>query len=330
MSSKKQMSDDMRKKIVLKYETGKTAHEIAVELEINKKTVETVLMVFKKTGRINSIKKRAPKQKKITTNIKEYIKRLIEDDCSITLMKIKEKIRNNMNVLVSKSTIAKEIANFNYSIKKVVLVPYMRNVPDNIQSRYEYAINYLSLDENKVIFLDEFGVSCSMRVRHGRSPVGTPPKKTICSIRSKNYSVAAAITKKGLFGFKILNHAFNGELFHLFFTELIEKIKNEKMTGFTLIMDNCVIHKMPGVKKKALEENLNLLFLPPYSPQLNAIEEFFSKWKHNIKSRNSNTSEELQTAIHCGYLNINANDCDGYFRNVRKFALKAIKKENLE
>ena len=93
-------------------------------------------------------------------------------------------------------------------------------------------------------------------------------------------------------------------------------------------MDNCSIHKVTGIQEIIEQGGHELLLLPPYSPQLNAIEEFFSKWKGNIKARNSNTTQELENAILDGCSAVSVADCNGFFRDVRRYALKAIRRED--
>ena len=68
-------------------------------------------------------------------------------------------------------------------------------------------------------------------------------------------------------------------------------------------------------------------FLPAYSPQLNPIEEAFSKWKHIIKGRNSRTINELLDNINSASLEISSNDCKAFFSHVRCFALQGVKRE---
>jgi hypothetical protein len=79
---------------------------------------------------------------------------------------------NEREVTVSISTIRRELIGFNYSLKRVEIIPQARNTELNINIRYEYANFYLSLNENIVVFLDEFGISCSSRVDNGRSEIG--------------------------------------------------------------------------------------------------------------------------------------------------------------
>ena len=80
------------------------------------------------------------------------------------------------------------------------------------------------LNEESVVFLDEFGVSSSLRVRYGRSEIGSPATKIVRSIRSKNYSVSAAIVKSRLLFHQTSKTAFNGNLYRDFIIELMKKM----------------------------------------------------------------------------------------------------------
>ena len=93
-------------------------------------------------------------------------------------------------------------------------------------------------------------------------------------------------------------------------------------------MDSCSIHKGDDIRNLIQSTGFSLLFTPPYSPQLNAIEEGFSKWKNIIKPENPNTDESLLTSIANGMNGISMNDCLGFFNHVREWAVKGIKREN--
>jgi len=181
------------------------------------------------------------------------------------------------------------------------------------------------LNEESVVFLDEFGVSCSSRVRYVRSEISSPARKIVRSIRSKNYLMSAVIVKSRQLQKQRLTATY---IYRDFIIELIEKMNELLMTNYMLIMDNCTIHKVLGIRDVIEKNGHNLMFLPPYSSQLNAIEEYFSKWKGNVNSANSNTIAELKQAIWNGGSSITEKDCEGFFKDVRKYAVKAIRREN--
>jgi len=325
---KKQMTDETRGKIVGKYESGKPPCVISDELDIKYETVRSVLRIYKQNGRVNAIVKRASKARKITPEIESLIKTKISEDCSVTLKSLKDSVSREKDLAISTSSICRSIKNFNYSLKRVTLVPEVRNCKRVVDQRYDYSNSYLLLNEEKVVFLDEFGVSCSSRQSYGRSEIGSLARKIVRSIRSKNYSVSAAIVKSGLLFHQSLSTSFNGNLYLEFIRKVMTKMHDLHMQNYTLIMDNCTIHKVVGIREIIEQYGHNLLFLPPYSPQLNVIEEVFSKWKAHVKSANSNTTAELEKAILTGSSIITEKDCEGFFNHVRRYALKGIRRDD--
>jgi len=321
------MSAETRKSIVNRFESGKSPKEIATALEIKYEAVRSVLRTYKKSGRIEAIKRRTPKIKKITPEIENFVKSKIEADVSVTLKSLRQCIMDEKDVVVSLPTIERSLQNLNYSFKRVTFIPEARNNLKNIENRFAYANNYLLLDEEKTIFVDEMGVSCSLRLNYGRSPVGTPARKVVRSIRSRNHSICAAISKSGIILHKTLNRACNGDVFVEYLVELLKRMRELNLANFTIIMDNVAFHKVSEVGRLIEEYGHNILYLSPYSPQLNPIEEFFGKWKHYVRSANSNTVGELEIAIMAGCSSITSSDCLGFYSDVRRWALKAVRRE---
>lgn len=326
--SKKQISDSTRIQICSKYTNGKSIAVIAAEVDIQYKAVANIIRTYKLTGRMISKKNRKSKPKKINTDIKTFIDQLIFDDVSVTLKMMKQKINERFNVSVSKSSIQRTLATFNYSFKRVVCVPQARNTRRNIECRYLYAQDMILTDENKIIYIDEFGISCSSRKSYGRSLIGTSPIKTVAAVRSRNFSTCAAMIKNRLLYFKTIDCAYNTEKYGEFLRDLLVTLNNLNMFNCILIMDNCPIHKAASLREMVEANGHTIKFLPPYSPQLNPIEEVFSKWKNDIKSRNCLTTEELYTAILSSSYNLTPQDCNNYYAHVRLFIAKALRKED--
>lgn len=325
---KRQTTDEIRHLIILKYEAGKSIKDISLELNIKYCTAGSIIRRYKKTNLISVCKNRCPKQKKVTTEAKHLILRKLDEDASITLRKLKESLENELNICVSLPTIERELNILHYSFKRLQLVPEARNTEANIQKRFEYANLFLSLNEQSVIFMDEMGVNCSLRMGYGRSVVGTPARKNVRALRSRNYSVSAAINRDGVLFFKTINQPYNGERYELFLNELFEILRSRGIKNANIVLDNCSIHKVKAVMETIKQHGHHVLFLPPYSPQLNPIEELFSKWKNGIKSANVQNIDELYSAISRSHEEITVEDCAGYFSHMREYALKAIRKED--
>lgn len=149
---KKQLSNRERELICSKYDAGKTLKTISSELDVNYKTVFSVVKVYKASGRINSLPVRGHKTPILNQEHVDFIKNEIETDCSITLGLLKNDLALEKNIIASKSTIYRSIKAFNFSLKRVSIVPESRNTASCIASRFEFANYYLSLNEEDIIF----------------------------------------------------------------------------------------------------------------------------------------------------------------------------------
>jgi len=96
-----------------------------------------------------------------------YIRNLIEENCSITLNKMKIKILEEKGMPLSVVIIHRAIADFEYSFKRVVLIPEACNKEINIKRRFEYTRDIMTRKIDDLIFVDEMSVNCSMQQRYG-------------------------------------------------------------------------------------------------------------------------------------------------------------------
>jgi transposase len=74
-----------------------------------------------------------------------------------------------------------------------------------------------------------------------------------------------------------------------FLTNLMTKLSVDKLYNRCFVLDNVPFHRMTVINELIESHGHRVLFLPPYSPQLNPIEEVFSKWKGIVKDSNSDS-----------------------------------------
>ncbi|KII68698.1 hypothetical protein RF11_01057 [Thelohanellus kitauei] len=166
------------------------------------------------------------------------------------------------------------------------LVPIFQNTGETIQKRYDYAISFfevyldfitmpLHMSED-VIYIDETGFNLHLRRKFGRSLNGKRVAITVSSSKGVNIRVCAAMHNGELVNFRSRIGAYNSNEFIQFLTQLFERIGTGKKH---LLMDNVRFHNTENVTNGAESRGHDIIFLPPYSPQLNPIELVFSKWK---------------------------------------------------
>lgn len=90
----------------------------------------------------------------------------------------------------------------------------------------------------------------------------------------------------------------------------------ELKSGDTVVMDNLSSHKSKAVADSIEATGARLLYLPPYSPDLNPIEKMWSKVKAYLRAEAKRTTRTLTTAIGKALKTITADDCQGFFQSV--------------
>ncbi len=84
--------------------------------------------------------------------------------------------------------------------------------------------------------------------------------------------------------------------------------------GHVVVMDNLSAHKVDGVRQRIEACGASLLYLPPYSPDLNPIERAWSKLKQALRATQARTVDHLHTAVADVLPTLSANDAIAWFR----------------
>ena len=127
-----------------------------------------------------------------------------------------------------------------------------------------------------------------------------------------------------------MDRPYNSEHFGLFIDQLLDHFQLNEINEATLIMDNVGFHHNNNIINTVRNKGHKIIFLPPYSPFLNPIEEVFSKWKCLVRAANCMNEDDLYNKIHTASELITASDVQGYFRHMQSFIPRCIRKENIE
>jgi hypothetical protein len=188
-----------------------------------------------------------------------------------------------------------------YSYKKNSTFKQKGNTFKNKEYRQKFVQwNLKLLEMNKeFIFIDECGFNLEDHKTYGWNAIGKP-LPTRQSIKSMNYTLIGAMTKEGLLGYLILQGGSISQIFVGFFCYLINhlaQINNQKMLhDYVFVIDNAKSHLR--YFSEYIRPGINLLWTPPYTPQLNPIEIIWGLWKKMVYSSESwRTQEDLIFAI---------------------------------
>ena len=327
------VTNEMRKVIVESYTNGYGVKQISSMLNLKYTTVYAIISIFQKEDRIVQKVKGGQRKKRLNEMHINAIKGWIDNDCGITLKCMKNKLFEEFCVTVCEKTVDNCISSFSYTLKRITLIPERRNNEKSIVARYEYALQFFeilsSINEDHIFFIDEVGFNVSMRYKKGRSLVNTPAVQIVPGLKSRNISVCCAMTRNGITFFNRQTKAFQSLTFGNFVDDLFIKIKELNIIKAVVVMDNVPFHKHQSIKAKFAQSGHILLFLPPYSPFLNPIENMFAKWKTLIRGSKPTSEQHLFELIDSCSHEISSENCSGFFRNVFTFLPKCLNKEEI-
>lgn len=319
---RQRVSDEDRKRIVEKRLDGKSVFDIHTMLDIKYQTVNTIVKRFEKTGLVLPSKRGGDRRSKLPLDIKTLLLRRVDEECTLTLPNLKSWLAKEHNVDVSTSTIGRTLKQFHYTLKRVTHVPERRYCPEAVETRKAYACEFGNLEVNNndknLIFIDEVGFSVSTRPKRGRSRRGHSAYLSVPAARSRNISVVAAMNKYGMIFHKIHEKAVNGEDFKEALKEMHDACLSIGVESPVFIMDNARIHHYKGLDADPEVSQMVKVFLPPYSPFLNPIENVFSVWKNLVIRSNAENERHLRSLIRSKFNEITRDQCEAFYGKMKR------------
>ncbi len=162
------------------------------------------------------------------------------------------------------------------------------------------------------MFLDESGFSLALSVLYGWGKKGEPLVEAVPARRGKNLSVLGAFDIEGMLATTSKPGAMKRLDFERFLhTDLLPLL----LPGSVLVLDNASIHKGGRIEHLVATAGCRVLYLPPYSPDLNPIEKCWSKIKTHLRKAKARTRAELEKALQEALLLITKEDALGWFKS---------------
>jgi transposase len=166
-------------------------------------------------------------------------------------------------------------------------------------------------DARRLVFVDESGFNTSMTRLRARAPKGKRAYSKVPRNRGKNTTLIAAITLEGAMGESMTvegatdTQAFEAYVEHFLAPSLCE--------DQVVVLDGLGAHRPQRIRELIEAKGADLVLLPSYSPDLNPIEEAFSKIKHLVRKEGQRVREALVEAIGRALGTVTAEDAAGWF-----------------
>lgn len=162
------------------------------------------------------------------------------------------------------------------------------------------------------MFIDETGATTKMARLRGRAPRGERCRASVPHGHWKTTTLVAGLRLEGITAPMVIDGAMNGEAFTAYAETLLAPTLRP---GDIVVMDNLPAHKVKGAREAIEKVGAIMLFLPPYSPDFNPIEQAFAKLKALLRKAAARTVEALNQAIADALDAFTPQECTNYFTN---------------
>lgn len=184
--------------------------------------------------------------------------------------------------------------------------------PDVAEARAAWAQGQSKLDPERLLFIDETGTSTDMARLRGRAPRGERLVGKVPYGHWKTTTFVAALRSTALTAPCVIDGPMNGNAFLAYVEQILAPTLKP---GDIVILDNLGAHKVAGVREAIEAAGARLLYLPPYSPDLNPIEQLFAKLKALLRKAAERSVEALWNRIAELLGAFTHEECTNYFRN---------------
>jgi transposase len=163
-----------------------------------------------------------------------------------------------------------------------------------------------------LVFVDESSTNVALTPRYGRAPKGERAFGKAPRNWGKNVTLISSITLEGMGASVSIEGSSDTDSFGLYMRNVLAPRLEE---GQIVLMDNLSVHTSGWVRELIEQRGCKLWLLPSYSPDLNPIEEAFSKVKELLRRAKARTLEALFEATAQALDAVSASDASGYFEH---------------
>ena len=280
----KKISELERKMVFEAFKEERDWRATAKSLGVNPRTAYHWLRKSQGTS-----KSRGGSLSRKTPAVVKIIEERIEAEPSVTLRQIKEELMHKLNVDVCLNTVKNWLDGELFSVKAVRPTAQNMNRPENKLKRSQYIDQLFTArsEGRTLIWIDETNFNLFCKRKEGRSKIGSRAAVILPSSKGANLHCIGAMTSSQMVKFTTRRGAFKADDFKEWMLQLIDDCNEKGIILPTFIIDNAPAHsraeQVLDIEQVAIEHNVEILRLGPYSYLLNPIELLWSCFKNYVK-----------------------------------------------
>jgi transposase len=299
--------DDLRLRIHEACQAGESTAEVADRFGVSTAFVRRLKQRFRQTGSLAPLPGGRGRALKLAA-FEGELRQAVREQPDAT----PAELRQRLNLPASRVTVWRALRRLRLTRKKKSTRAAEQDRPDVALARRQWPQKLAGVGPDDLVFLDETGTNTAMQRTHGYAPKG---ERVVASAPLGGWQAVTfvgALTAGGLVAPWALEGAMSGEWFLAYVEQVLVPALRP---GMVVVMDNLPCHKVQGVEAAIQAAGCRLEYLPPYSPDLNPIENAYSKLKRALRGWAARTVEGVYEALRRLIHRFSPAECLNYFRH---------------
>lgn len=292
----------------------KDAGEVARVLGVSESSVYRYSQLFRVTGDVRPLAKRNGPAKELSEFEVLFLVNLALSKPGIYLRELQDELCRSLMHWVDLSTICRAL--HGVGMTRQVMKQY--SVRRSEVKRAEFWLEFDYIDPFMIVWIDETGFDRRNSLRKfGYGIRGLPPVNYSLKLRGRRYSAIGILSTDGVEDVYIVDESVNGEKFLFFVRKYLLPILmpfNGSNPKSIVVLDNASIHHTAAVEATIRSVGAIVRYLPPYSPDMNPLEEVFAEVKQFLVSNDPilQSTQSPSTIINHAFLSVSVANCNSY------------------
>ncbi|WP_144259431.1 IS630 family transposase [Methylocystis sp. ATCC 49242] len=310
------LSNDLRERVVASVLAGESCRAVALRFGVAVSSVVKWSQRQRETGSVAPAKMGGYRKRVLEPHRAFIVERLAQTP-HLTLHGLKDELLAR-GVKVSHNAIWMFLRREGLRFKKTLLA-LEQGRADIARRRKRWQSLQARLDPRRLVFIDETWIKTNMTPLRGWGPKGKRLRGFAPHGHWRTLTFLGALRCDRLDAPCVFDGPINGACFRAYVEQQLVPALRQ---GDIVIMDNLGSHKGEAVRRAIRAAGARLWFLPPYSPDLNPIEQTFSKLKHWMRQAQQRTIDETWRQIGRLAKDIQPQECSNYFTNAGYASVK--------
>lgn len=223
---------------------------------------------------------RRGRRSRISESMRNYLCKTLADEPDLYRDEMADLLYEKFGEKCSERSIGRALQAIDWTRKRLRRIAQQRD--DDLRTQFQYEM--ANIPSKCLVFVDESGCDRRAGYRHwGWSAKGSTPVQHTRFGRGNRWHILPAYAHDGIMLKRVYQGSTDTAVFNDFIMELLQYCGTYPEPKSVIVMDNASWHHSVELRQMCEDAGVKLMYLPPYSPDFNPIEEFFSVLKKFIK-----------------------------------------------